>query len=66
MDKIKYFFECLIPITVCNMKCHYCYVSQRHNRTMEMPKLPYTPERISNSLSVRRLGGGIYKYLWCW
>lgn len=53
MDKIKYFFECLIPITVCNMKCHYCYVAQRHNRTMEMPKLPYSPEYISNSLSIK-------------
>lgn len=60
MDKIKYFFECLIPITVCNMKCHYCYVAQRHNRTMEMPKLPYSPEYISNSLSIKRLGGVAY------
>lgn len=60
MDKIKYFFECLIPITVCNMKCHYCYVAQRHNRKMEMAKMQYSPKYIAKALSVKRLGGIAY------
>lgn len=60
MDKIKYFFECLIPITVCNMKCHYCYVAQRHHRTMKMPSMPYSPKHIAQALSKERLGGLAY------
>lgn len=60
MDKIKYFFECLIPITVCNMKCHYCYVAQRHQRTMKMPSMPYSPQHIAKALSKERLGGLAY------
>lgn len=60
MDKIKYFFECLIPITVCNMKCHYCYVAQRHHRTMKMPSMPYSPKHIAQALRKERLGGLAY------
>lgn len=60
MEQIKYFFECLIPITVCNMKCHYCYVMQRDYRTMKMPEMRYTPEQIAAGLSKKRLGGAAY------
>lgn len=60
MEKIKYFFECLIPITACDIKCHYCYVVQRDNRKMKMAKSKYSIEHIGKALSKERLGGIAY------
>ena len=60
MEPIKYFFECLIPITVCNMKCHYCYVVQRGYRTMKMAEMRYSPKQIAEGLSHKRLNGAAY------
>lgn len=59
MEKIhiKRFFECLIPVTVCNLKCSYCYVIQRNYRNMKLAKLKYTPEHIGRCLTKERLGG---------
>lgn len=59
-DRIKRFFECLIPVTICNIRCSYCYVIQRNNRKMEQPKLKYTPEQIGKALTQKRLGGTCY------
>lgn len=55
--RIKRFFECLIPVTVCNLKCSYCYVIQRNYRNMRMADLKYTPEHIGKCLTQERLGG---------
>lgn len=58
--KLKRFFECLIPITVCNLKCSYCYVISRNYRNMKLAKMKYTPEHIRKSLTIERLGGVCY------
>ena len=34
---IKRFIECTVPVTVCNMKCSYCYVMQEGRRSNKMP-----------------------------
>lgn len=60
MEHIKRFFECLIPVTACNLKCNYCYVIQRDNRKMKMPELKYNPNIIGKGLTVERLGGICY------
>lgn len=60
MEEIRRFFECLIPVTACNLRCSYCYVIQRDNRKMKMPELKYSPERIGAGLSKERLGGVCY------
>ena len=60
MEKIKRFFECLIPVTACNLKCNYCYVMQRNNRKNKMANLKYSPEQIGKSLTKERLGGTCY------
>lgn len=57
MDKIKRFFECLLPVTVCNLECPYCYIIQENRRKMEMAHLRYSPEHIAKALSVKRVGG---------
>lgn len=58
--KIKRFFECLLPITFCNLKCGYCYVIQRNYRNMKPAKLLYSPEHIGKCLTKDRLGGSCY------
>lgn len=58
--KIKRFFECLIPVTACNLKCHYCYVIQRDNRKNKMANLKYSPQEIGEALNIKRLGGVCY------
>lgn len=60
MDKIKRFFECLIPVTVCNLKCEYCYVIQEERRTMKNADFLYSPIQIRKALSKERLGGICY------
>ncbi len=60
MEKIKKFFECLLPVTACNLKCEYCYIIQRDNRSLQVPKLDYSPEVIGEALTKERLGGVCY------
>lgn len=59
VPKIVAFVEVLIPITKCNIKCHYCYVVQRENRTNHHTSLP-SPNVIAEALSVKRFGGNAY------
>ena len=58
--EIKRFFECLIPITVCNLKCNYCYVIQRNYRNMKPAQMKYSVEHIGKCLTKDRLGGVCY------
>ena len=60
LERIKRFFECLIPVTACNLKCSYCYIIQRDRRKMKMADLKYTPQQIGTALTVDRLGGVCY------
>ena len=57
---MKRFLECLIPLTLCNLKCEYCYVIQEGRRSMTKPVMQYSPEQIGMGLSVERLGGVSY------
>lgn len=60
MEKIKRFVECLIPVTLCNLKCSYCYVIQRDNRKNKMAELQYSPEVIGEAMNKDRWGGTCY------
>lgn len=60
MPKIKSFFECLIPESVCNLKCEYCYIIQRNQNKQKLSELDYSPEIIGRSLTQERLGGVCY------
>ena len=57
---MKRFLECFVPVTVCNLKCDYCYVIQKNYRHMEMPDFKYSAEHIAKGLSQERLGGVCY------
>lgn len=58
--KLKGFIEVLIPITICNFKCHYCYVIQRDNRTNNPGRVSHSPQEIAYALRKERLGGEFY------
>ena len=57
MEKIKRFLECLLPVTVCNLKCSYCYIIQENRRSMKLADMKYSPEHIAKALRKERLGG---------
>ena len=56
MDKIKRLINVVIPITVCNFKCHYCYLAQTNAFDQNIPKLQYDMLTIKKALSKERLG----------
>lgn len=45
-------------MSICNFRCHYCYLAQRpiHYQGIQ-PEMKYTPEQMARALSVERLGG---------
>lgn len=55
--KIKKLITCNIPISACNLKCHYCYISQLSDWERNKVSLSLNPELIEKALSNKRLGG---------
>ena len=55
VEPVKLFIECLLPITQCNIKCHYCYVVQRDNRLMKKAELKYPVSTIAKALRKSRI-----------
>ena len=47
-----------IPMSICNFRCHYCYIAQRpvHFEGIQ-PEFKYAPSEVANALSMKRLGG---------
>lgn len=61
MEKIKRAILCAIPMSICNLRCRYCYLSQRdecYQGTQIYYK--YSPEHIAKAFSKERLGGVCY------
>lgn len=47
-----------IPMSICNFRCHYCYLSQRdvHIKGIQ-PLMKYSPEQVARAMSIERIGG---------
>ena len=47
-----------IPMSICNFRCHYCYIAQRpvHFQGIQ-PEMEYTPEQVAYALRLERMGG---------
>lgn len=56
-DKIKRFIEIHIPVTACNLRCHYCYITQLNLWKNKQAQFNYSVDTIRKALSVKRLGG---------
>lgn len=57
MDKIKRFIDCFVPVSTCNLRCHYCYITQHGLFKNKPPKFKYSPKQVAEALSKKRLGG---------
>ena len=54
-DKIVKFLDCYIPVTTCNFRCHYCYITQHKKWADKLPTFKYSPEHIAKALSKDRM-----------
>lgn len=54
---MKRFIDIHIPVTRCNLDCHYCYVPQENMRNAMETPMKYSPQYIGCALSLDRLGG---------
>lgn len=57
---MKRFFECLIPNTICNLKCSYCYIIQENRRAMQASSFKYSVDHMIQGLTEERLNGQCY------
>lgn len=61
MDKIKRIILFNIPMSICNFRCSYCYLSHREECYQnKQPDFKYSPEHVAKALSRERLGGKAY------
>ena len=58
MDKIKRLILLSVPMSICNFRCNYCYLSQKSGSYQnKQPDYKYSPEHVGKALSPERLGG---------
>ena len=57
MDKMKRYIDCYISTETCNLRCHYCYITQNRKFDNKIVEFKYSPLEIRKALSVSRLGG---------
>ena len=57
IEKIKMFIDTYVPVTTCNLRCHYCYITQQRLFSEELPSFKYSSETVFKALSKERLGG---------
>lgn len=55
--RMKRFLDCYIPTETCNLRCHYCYITQQRKFENKIVSFPHDPQKIRKALSIKRLGG---------
>lgn len=56
-DTIKCFIDCYIPTETCNLRCHYCYITQKRKFNAKLASFSHVPAEIRKALSKERWGG---------
>lgn len=46
-----------VPVTTCNFRCHYCYITQQRQFSNKLPQFTHTPRQMAQAFSKKRLGG---------
>ena len=54
---MRRFIDIHVPIKICNLNCHYCYVAHENERNKPSTPFMYSAEYIGRALSKERLGG---------
>lgn len=57
MPKIKRYIDCAIPIDACNLRCHYCYITQKRKFKSSIQPFTHSIEEYKRAFSIERLGG---------
>lgn len=57
MGKMKRFIDIYVPVTSCNLQCHYCYISDSKRRGRKAEELRFSPKELRYALRKERLGG---------
>lgn len=58
---MKKVFLFAIPLSVCNLRCHYCYLAQRPSSYEgAIPEMQYSPEQVAYAMRQERVGGPSY------
>lgn len=58
---MKKVFLFAIPLSVCNLRCHYCYLAQRPSSYEGViPEMRFSPEQVAYAVRKERVGGGCY------
>jgi MoaA/NifB/PqqE/SkfB family radical SAM enzyme len=60
MDKIRRLIVAHVPVSTCNLRCKYCYITIKNKWNAELPKFTHSPEEIGLALSRERLGGSCF------
>lgn len=61
MDQIKKIILVGIPMSICNLRCSYCYLAQRDECYQGIqPTMRYSPEHIARAFSRERIGGSAF------
>lgn len=61
MDKIKRVILCSVPMSICNLRCSYCYLSQRDESYQgNQVSYSYSPDHVAKAFSKDRMGGTCY------
>ena len=57
-ERVKKLIFFAVPMSICNFRCHYCYLAQRPISYQGVqPPFKYSPEQVAAALSPKRLGG---------
>ena len=57
LPKMKMFIDTYVPVTTCNLRCHYCYITQKRLFSKKLPSFKYSPETVSKAVLQERFGG---------
>ncbi len=67
-NKVKKIIFFRIPLSICNFRCHYCYLAQRDEHYQGVqPVMKYSPEQVALACSPKKTWRiGIFQLLCRW
>ena len=51
MAKLKRYIECYVPVTTCNFRCSYCFITQTNKWKCVLNPIGLSAEEIAQALS---------------